>query len=84
MTATTTASADECIECGLCEEACTQHLPITERLKEIADEAVFRDEPMRFLLGAESPEKADAMKEEVERMRASGELAEVIARMRLD
>jgi Bax protein len=50
----------------------------------IADDAVFRDEPMRFLLGAESPEKADAMKEEVERMRASGELAEVIARMRLD
>ncbi len=30
------AEADECIECGQCEEACTQHLPIVERLKEIA------------------------------------------------
>lgn len=50
----------------------------------IADDAVFRDEPMRFLLGAESPEKAAALKEEVERMRASGELDEVIARMRLE
>ena len=50
----------------------------------IADDAVFRDEPMRFLLGAESPETAAAMKQEVERMRASGELDEVIARMRLE
>lgn len=30
------ASADECIECRICEEACTQHLPITERLKEFS------------------------------------------------
>jgi len=30
------ARAKECIECGQCEEACTQHLPIMERLKEIA------------------------------------------------
>lgn len=29
-------TADECIECGLCEEKCTQHLPIIERLKTIA------------------------------------------------
>jgi len=26
----------DCIECGKCEDACTQHLPIVERLKEIA------------------------------------------------
>lgn len=30
------ADAKECIECGKCEEACTQHLPITARLKDIA------------------------------------------------
>ncbi|GAI91756.1 unnamed protein product [marine sediment metagenome] len=30
------ARANECIECGQCEEACTQHLNIIERLKEIA------------------------------------------------
>ena len=25
-----------CIACGKCEKACTQHLPIIERMKEIA------------------------------------------------
>ena len=29
--------ADRCIECGQCEEACTQHLDITNRLKEIVE-----------------------------------------------
>jgi predicted aldo/keto reductase-like oxidoreductase len=29
--------ADKCIECGLCEKKCTQHLPIIERLKYISD-----------------------------------------------
>jgi predicted aldo/keto reductase-like oxidoreductase len=25
---------DKCTDCGLCEEACTQRLPVRERLKE--------------------------------------------------
>ncbi len=29
-------AADECTACGKCENACTQHLPIIERLKEFA------------------------------------------------
>ena len=29
-------SASDCIACGKCEKACTQHLPIIERLKEIS------------------------------------------------
>ena len=30
------ASAGACIKCGQCEDKCTQHLPIIERLKYIA------------------------------------------------
>jgi hypothetical protein len=29
--------ADACLQCGKCEEACTQHLSIIERLKELAE-----------------------------------------------
>jgi predicted aldo/keto reductase-like oxidoreductase len=31
-----TGEAEKCTECGQCEEQCTQHLPIIERLAEIA------------------------------------------------
>jgi uncharacterized FlgJ-related protein len=51
---------------------------------EIADDAVFRDEPMRFLVGAESPAAATRLRDEIKALRASGELAQIIARMRLD
>ncbi len=32
----TPEQASDCIACGICEEACTQHLPIIERLEEIS------------------------------------------------
>lgn len=49
-----------------------------------ADNAIFRDEPMRFLLSEQSEEAVATTRAEIERMRASGELAEIIDRMRLD
>jgi len=51
---------------------------------DLADDARFRDEPMRFLVSVESPEAAEEMRARIESMRSSGELAEIIARMRLD
>ena len=51
---------------------------------DIADDAVFRDGPIQFLVGAEDPEAADALRAEIERLRASGELDEIVARMRLE
>jgi predicted aldo/keto reductase-like oxidoreductase len=36
MLAKTDVRAGACIECGRCEEECTQHLPIIERLKDFA------------------------------------------------
>jgi uncharacterized FlgJ-related protein len=50
----------------------------------IADDAVFRDEPMRFIIGAESESAAADLRKQVERLRASGELAQIVARMRLE
>jgi len=51
---------------------------------EIADDAVLRDEPRRFLVGAESPEDAVRLGSELDGLRRSGELAEIIERMQLD
>ena len=51
---------------------------------DIADGAVFRDEPTRFLVGAEDSESAATLRTEIERLRASGELDEIVARMRLE
>jgi Bax protein len=50
----------------------------------IADDAVFRDEPIKFLVGAESPEAAVELRKEIEELRASGELSTIIARMQLE
>jgi Bax protein len=50
----------------------------------IADDAVFRDEPIRFLVGAESPESAAKLREEIEQLRATGELSTIVARMKLE
>lgn len=51
---------------------------------DITDDAVFRDEPLRFLVGAGDPESAEALRAEIERLRASGELEEIVERMRLE
>ncbi|MFW2403781.1 MAG: glucosaminidase domain-containing protein [Gammaproteobacteria bacterium] len=50
----------------------------------IADDAVFRDEPMRFIVGAEDEAAAETLRAEIESLRASGELAKIVARMRLE
>jgi predicted aldo/keto reductase-like oxidoreductase len=36
MLVNSTKTASDCIQCGQCERDCTQHLPIIERLKEMA------------------------------------------------
>lgn len=51
---------------------------------DIADDATFRDEPMRFAIGAEDEAAAAKLRQEVETMRQSGELAQIIKRMRLE
>lgn len=49
-----------------------------------ADHAVLRDEPVRFLLNEQGEDAAQAMREQIESMRASGEMQEIIDRMRLE
>ena len=51
---------------------------------DVADAAGFRDEPVRFIVGAEDDRDAVALAEEIERLRLSGELARIVERMRLD
>ncbi len=51
---------------------------------DIADDAVFRDENLQFLVGAEDAEAADELRKEIERLRSTGELDEIVARMRLE
>ena len=51
---------------------------------DIADNATFRDEPIRFVIGAEDAAAAAELNQEIERLRESGELARIVARMRLE
>ncbi len=51
---------------------------------DLADSAVLRDEPRRFMIGAEDEADAERIRAEVEALRRSGELAEIIERMDLD
>jgi uncharacterized FlgJ-related protein len=51
---------------------------------DIADNSVFRDEPLRFIISEGTPEEAAAMEQRIAEARASGELAEIYARMRLE
>jgi len=51
---------------------------------DVADRAEFRDEPVRFVVGAENDQAAEELRGEIEKLRESGEMAKIIARMRLD
>ena len=50
----------------------------------IADDASFRDEPIRFLIGAPNAVEAVELRSRIEQMRNTGELDQTIARMRLE
>jgi hypothetical protein len=51
---------------------------------DIADGAVFRDEPMRFVLGAADQKAAAKLRKDIEAMRKSGEIKKIVERMRLE
>lgn len=51
---------------------------------QIADGAAFRDEPLRFLLAQPDAESAVAKRAEIERLRTTGELEQIITRMQLE
>lgn len=50
----------------------------------IADDAVLRDEPMRFLVGAADKASAEEIRKEIKKMKKSGEFDKIVARMRLE
>ncbi|MGD8679446.1 MAG: glucosaminidase domain-containing protein [Lysobacterales bacterium] len=49
-----------------------------------ADNAVFRDEPVRFLVMRATPEEAEETRRKIDEMRANGQIEEIVERMRLD
>jgi len=50
----------------------------------VVDHAVFRDEPVRFLISGETEEKARQVEATIMQMRESGELQAIIEQMRLE
>jgi Bax protein len=51
---------------------------------DIADDAVFREEPVRYVIGTQSAAAAEQLRGQIEEMRGSGELEEIIDRMQLE
>jgi len=50
----------------------------------VADNAVFRDEPMRFVMGAEDEAEAKKLRARLEEMKKTGEFEKIVERMRLE
>jgi hypothetical protein len=50
----------------------------------IADDAVFRDEPMRFLLTTADETAAVKLRKDIEAMQKTGEIEQIVKRMRLE
>jgi uncharacterized FlgJ-related protein len=51
---------------------------------DIADGAEFRDEPLRFIMGATDQDSVAKLRQDIDTMRKSGEFDKIIARMRLE
>jgi len=51
---------------------------------DIADNAQFRDEPIRFVVPANDEQAAATLRQEIEVLRESGELARIVSRMNLE
>lgn len=51
---------------------------------EKADAAVFRDEPMRFVVGAPNEQEAANLRRQIDGLRKTGELARIITDMALE
>jgi len=50
----------------------------------LADGAIFKDEPIRFIIGAPDKAAAEEVRGHIEDMRKSGELDQIVERMRLE
>lgn len=51
---------------------------------QLADNAVFRDEPIRFAIGAKDEAAAEELRSKIDAMRKSGELERIVERMQLE